>query len=307
MSQGGKSSASGSGGPPIESLVGNSGGPVFPDAAFNIDILGNNTTGIDIVGTPASSLLTVIGIASSTTQIGTLALATDAEAIDGTVTDKAIVPSSLAAKLRSQTIYGLAIGNATTGALNWTVAGTDGQIPIAATGADPAFASLTSTGATIVYTPGANTLNLETAATVATSYTCDTGSAVPALGVLTVIGAGSISTSGAGSTVTITGSGVQVVTVTPLTDASSPYVVLSTDYYMTCNVSGGPLQINLPNAPTTGTVYIVKDSGGNAATNNITVTTVGGVVNIDGATTFVMNTAYEAATFLFNGSAWEIF
>ena len=99
----------------------------------------------------------------------------------------------------------------------------------------------------------------------------------------------------------------QVVPVTALDNTDSPYTVLTADYYMTCNVSAGVLTVSLPNAPTTGTVFIVKDSGGDAASNNITVTTAGGVVTIDGATTFVMNTAYESANFLFNGTSYEVF
>lgn len=81
--------------------------------------------------------------------------------------------------------------------------GTNGQV-ILGGGAGPLWASLASSGSTIVYTPGANSLNLEVGATVATSYNTDAGTAVPALNVLTVIGGTGISTSGAGSTITIT-------------------------------------------------------------------------------------------------------
>lgn len=101
--------------------------------------------------------------------------------------------------------------------------------------------------------------------------------------------------------------GPQVITLTALTTASTPYTALAADYYFTCDVSGGVLSILLPNAPTTGRTYVVKDAGGDAATNNITVTTVGGVVNIDGATTFVMNTDYESANFVFNGVSYEVY
>jgi len=44
-----------------------------------------------------------------------------------------------------------------------TSSGTDGQIPIAASSGNPSWATLTSTGGTITFTPGANTLNLEAA------------------------------------------------------------------------------------------------------------------------------------------------
>ena len=82
---------------------------------------------------------------------------------------------------------------------------------------------------------------------------------------------------------------------------------MSTDYYLSVNSSGSPITIELPNAPTTKKVYIVKDRTGSAAANNITVTTVGGAVTIDGATTFLMNTAYQSIQLIFNGTSYEIF
>lgn len=52
--------------------------------------------------------------------------------------------------------------NLTNGQLNINGStGTDGQVILAATGANPVWASLTSTGGTITFTPGANTLNME--------------------------------------------------------------------------------------------------------------------------------------------------
>lgn len=89
--------------------------------------------------------------------------------------------------------------------------------------------------------------------------------------------------------------------------STTPYVVAATDDFMGVNSSGSAIQINLPNAPATGRVYTIKDSTGSAAVHNITVTTVGGIVNIDGATSFVMNTAYESINVLFDGSTYQIF
>lgn len=142
---------------------------------------------------------------------------------------------------------------------------------------------------------------------VATQYDADSGSAVPALSVLNIVGSSGITTSATGSTVTIIGTSETIFTVTALTDTDSPYTVLSTDFYLTCNVSAGVLTIDLPDAPATGRVFIVKDTGGDAASNNITITTVGAVITIDGSTTFVMNTAYEAVELLFNGTSYEVF
>lgn len=95
------------------------------------------------------------------------------------------------------------VGNAA-GTLSSLAVGTNGQVLIGATGADPAFATLTSTGGTITFTPGANSLNLEAGGgTVATSYATDSGTATPSGGTLTIAGGTNINTSGAGSTVTV--------------------------------------------------------------------------------------------------------
>lgn len=58
------------------------------------------------------------------------------------------------------TAHGVLVGEGASSIVA-TTAGTNGEVLIAATGADPAFAALTSTGGSITFTPGANTLNLD--------------------------------------------------------------------------------------------------------------------------------------------------
>jgi len=100
------------------------------------------------------------------------------------------------------TDHGVLVGSGTS-AITALGVGTDGQVLLGSTGADPVFATLTSSGATIAFTPGAGTLNLETGSTVAASFPTDSGTATPSSGVLTIAGGTNISTSGSGSTVTI--------------------------------------------------------------------------------------------------------
>jgi hypothetical protein len=114
-------------------------------------------------------------------------------------------------------------------------------------------------------------------------------------------------TNGAGSISIAANTTSQVVAYTAVNHAASPYTVLATDYYIGANVTAGVISVLLPNAPTTGRIFVVKDVAGLAASSNITITTVGGAVNIDGATSFVMNTAYESASLIFNGAAYEIY
>lgn len=264
MSQAGANSNTGSGASVVETLTGNSGGPVSPDGVFNIDILGNNSSGINVIGTPASNLLTIIGLQSSETQRGTVELATAAETTTGLSTSLAVHPSGLNTKLGPQTSNGLIYGQGGTGTNLASLAeATDGQLPIGSTGNPPVLSTLTAgSNITISNGPGSITINAN---------------------------AGGI------------------LDITSLDNTDSPYVVLATDEYLSCDVSLGVLTIRLPDAPTTGRVIYIKDSSGNANSNNISVTTVGGVVTIDGVTTYTMNQNYQSISVIFNGSSYEVF
>src|SRR5262252_2119371 len=60
------------------------------------------------------------------------------------------------------TAHGVLVGESTS-PITALAVGTNGQVLLGATGADPAFATLTSTGGTITFTLGAHSLNLEAA------------------------------------------------------------------------------------------------------------------------------------------------
>ncbi|MFI5332581.1 MAG: hypothetical protein ACHQVS_00600 [Candidatus Babeliales bacterium] len=140
------------------------------------------------------------------------------------------------------------------------------------------------------------------------TLTGNSGGAVPpTAGNINIIGSGSINVVGnpGTSTLTISTTGTTFLHYTAVN--TSPYVVLLTDEYLGVDSSGGAITIELPNAPATGQVWVIKDTTGSAVAHNITVTTVGGVVNIDGATSYVMNTVHTSIEVIFNGSAYEIF
>ncbi len=264
MSQGGALSSSGSsGGTPVETITGNTGGPITPSAGFNFNLVANTTMGITTVGTEALNQINIIGIQSTTSQIGVVELASSAQAIAGTDANNAVTSAALAAKLGTQTQFGLPIGAGSTAAITWTADPSNGQILIGSSGVTPVLSTLTAG-------PGITIAN----------------------------GAGSI---------TISGSSSSVKTYTAVNHAASPYTVLSTDEYLGVTTTGGAVTILLPNAPATGTFWTIKDTGGDSATNNITVTTVGGAIDIDGALTFVIKTNYEAVDFIFNGATYEAF
>lgn len=119
-----------------------------------------------------------------------------------------------------------------------------------------------------------------------------------------IAGSGITISNGPG-TITISSTGADLLAYTSVT--TTPYVVLSTDEFLGVNVSAVPRTIQLPNAPSTGRVIYIKDSTGNANTNNISVTTVGGAVTIDGVTTYTMNTQYSSINVIFNGTSYEVF
>lgn len=95
---------------------------------------------------------------------------------------------------------------------------------------------------------------------------------------------------------------------TPVTFVMSPYTVLATDAYLGVATSGGAITILLPNAPALGRIFQVTDATGNAVANPITVTTVGGIVLINGAATFPINGPFGSFSFIFNNlGAYEVF
>lgn len=95
---------------------------------------------------------------------------------------------------------------------------------------------------------------------------------------------------------------------TNVTNAMSPYTVLSTDVYLSCDTSGGAISLLFPNAPTQNRLWIIKDRLGDASTSNISVTTVGGSVTIDGQTTYKITSNFGAINLLANGTpTYEVY
>lgn len=118
-----------------------------------------------------------------------------------------------------------------------------------------------------------------------------------------------LTSNGAGSAPTFQAAASANLTITNIDNTDSPYTVLSTDQYISCDVSTDVITVQLPNSTTDGRVIRIKDYTGDASTNNITVTTVGGTVLIDGATSYVMNSDFQAINIVWNNTntAYEIF
>lgn len=85
--------------------------------------------------------------------------------------------------------------------------------------------------------------------TVATSYVCDTGSAVPAANILNVLGGTGSSTTGSGNTVTIN---VEYAGMDWTDKAANFNIATQNGYFCTATLTA-----TLPNAPTQGTSCII--------------------------------------------------
>jgi hypothetical protein len=127
----------------------------------------------------------------------------------------------------------------------------------------------------------------------------------------TVSGLGSanqvLTSNGAGALPTWQSVGASLLAITTVNHAASPYTVLASDEFIAVNTSGGVVTLLLPNAPATGRVIYIKDSNGTSATSNISVTTVGGTVTIDGQTTYTMKINYFSLNVIFDGTGYEVF
>ena len=148
----------------VEFIQGNDGVDVPPNPTTHIILLlGDNTQGIDTSGSIPGYTETITAFDATEMQKGVVLLASNAEAIAGTDTGKAITADDLKAKLGVQTVHGIPYGNATTGAIQWLAEATDGQIPIGDTGGVPILGNITSLDGTVTVTNGAGTIDLSTA------------------------------------------------------------------------------------------------------------------------------------------------
>lgn len=77
-----------------------------------------------------------------------------------------------------------------------------------------------------------------------------------------------------------------------------------TDHVALVDTNGGAVTITLPASPEEGHVFQIKDAGGDAEANAITI--AGNGNNIDGAGSFTMDVNYQNVTLLHSGGEWYV-
>ena len=92
------------------------------------------------------------------------------------------------------------------------------------------------------------------------------------------------------------------------TGVTNDYSVVLTDYYLGVDTSGNTVDLTLPAASTAteGQTYVVKDEGGNAGTNVITIVRSASDT-IDGETSVTIESPYGSVLLYCNGSNWFIY
>lgn len=174
----------------------------------------------------------------------------------------------------SLTQYGVVVGQGTED-VTVTPAATNGQLLIGATGADPAFATLASSDGSISISPGANSLDITTAASVPDTFTTDSGNAIPALNVINVLGGTGMSTSGSGNTVTVTlttpvtvangGTGATTLTGVLTGNGTSAFTASAVTQYNVLVGAASNLITSIAPAATSGTPLISQGASADPA------------------------------------------
>jgi len=89
---------------------------------------------------------------------------------------------------------------------------------------------------------------------------------------------------------------------------AATYTILVTDYYIGADTSSNTITLTLPAASAAGSgkTYVIKDEGGNAAANAITVDG-NGTETVDGAATVDVTSPYGALNLYSDGSNWFVY
>lgn len=302
----------------VQTLTGNTGGPVTPIGG-TINVVTSNST-VKFAGTAGTETLdfgltnlligssgTAITSATSNVAVGTGALASITSATNNTCVG-AGCGGSITSAIHNTCVGYLSGAAITTGASNVAVG--FGSLNKYTTGAINAgsnvaigSASLSElltgvnntcigTGSGGVYTSSeSSNVCVGSIGVTGDSHTIRIGDQGSASGQQTDCYLAGVLHTTSGRTVNVTGPGAY------------PYTALTTDYLIIVDTSSART-INLLASPTLGRTYVIKDHVGSAAANNITVS--GNGVNIDSAASYTINSNYGSITVIYNGGTWSV-
>jgi hypothetical protein len=287
--------------------------------AFSGTVTGNGTHPLSVLATQAANtvLVNATSGSASPTAVAMPSCSTAASALQWTTSggSSAVTcnTSITAAAVPATGVTAGALGSTVTiNNANWSGTGL-ALSNLASQATNTVLVNATSGSAT----PTAQTISGCSTAGSALIWTTNTGfgcntsitaAAVPAGGLT-----GSTLASGVtGSSLTAIGTGSAAISVTGALTVSTRVVSASTDTasatsdYFLCvtYTSTGAVTETLPSSPPAGLTLLIKDCGGAAATNNITITPSSG--NIDGTSTYVMRTNYGSVAVTFVNSQWSI-
>jgi C1q domain len=244
----------------LETLTGNSGGPVFP-LGNNINVVGDGTT-INVVGNPATNTLTISAVGAGTTETLTGNSGGAVSPLAGNIntvgdgTTITIIGNPGTHTLTASTV-GTGVVSSMTGNSGGAVFPIGGNTNVVGTGV-----------ITVVGNPGTHTLTVTPSDSIASSFITNpaTGTAVPVAGALTFAGAGGIAISASGHTVTITASGTpaaqcaflanKTATSAAVTGDGTLYTVIFDHVFFDLSSNYNPATGTFT-APTTGTYSFI--------------------------------------------------
>ncbi len=89
---------------------------------------------------------------------------------------------------------------------------------------------------------------------------------------------------------------------------SADITLVPTEHFVGVDTNASAITITLPTAASisSGKQLVIKDEGGSAGTNSITITTYDGSL-IDGETSVKLESDYAAINIYYNGSGWHIY
>lgn len=90
----------------------------------------------------------------------------------------------------------------------------------------------------------------------------------------------------------------------PVTQVSTNYTALDSDVLIAVDSTGGAVTITLPDDAEEGRKYIVKDRGGLAAEENITIVVENDTYEIDGGSEWILGINRASVTLVFDGTEW---